>query len=256
MAARDADMPADTAPINDILHDLVAEYDRIEAILAGLTSDQWLAPSGAPGWSVVDTVVHLAVTEEGVAQTLATPDSSWHHRDRPLDAVVHDQVRALQAGREEIFERWRAARRASVAALERADPLVYVRWAAAPLKPRTLATTRLAEHWAHALDITEPLGIDFPDTDRLRHIAWLGHSTLPYAMRLEGLEPTEVLSTLTSPSGATWVYGPAGAPATIAGSAGAFCRVGARRLKADDSGLTTNGVAARNALRVLRNYAA
>jgi hypothetical protein len=34
---------------------------------------------------------------------------------------------------------------------------------------------RLAEHWAHGLDITWPLGIPFPDTDRLRHIAWLAH---------------------------------------------------------------------------------
>jgi hypothetical protein len=36
------------------------------------------------------------------------------------------------------------------------------------LKPATLATTRLAEHWAHGLDITRPLGIAFPDTARLR----------------------------------------------------------------------------------------
>ena len=36
---------------------------------------------------------------------------------------------------------------------------------AGPVKPATLATTRLAEHWAHGLDITGPLGIDFPDTE-------------------------------------------------------------------------------------------
>ena len=32
-----------------------------------------------------------------------------------------------------------------------------------PVKPATLATTRLAEHWAHGLDITVPLGIKFPE---------------------------------------------------------------------------------------------
>ena len=53
----------------------------------------------------------------------------------------------------------------------------------------TLATTRLAEHWAHGLDIAGPLGADFPDTGRLRHIAWLAHRTLPYALSLAG-EPT------------------------------------------------------------------
>ena len=47
-----------------------------------------------------------------------------------------------------------------------------------PIRPATLATTRLAEHWAHGLDITVPLGISFPDTGRLRHVAWLAHRSL------------------------------------------------------------------------------
>ena len=72
-----------------------------------------------------------------------------------------------------------------------ARPTPTARWRGrrAPLKPATLATTRLAEHWAHALDIVEPLGIPFPDTDRLRHIAWLGHGTLPYAFGLPASRP-------------------------------------------------------------------
>jgi uncharacterized protein (TIGR03084 family) len=143
-----------------------------------------------------------------------------------------------------------------VAALELADPTVMVRWAAAPLKPRTLATTRLAEHWAHALDICDPLGLPLEDTDRLRHVAWLGHATLPYAMRLAGLDPVAVRCTLDAPSGAVWTFGPATATAWIRGSAGAFCRVGARRLAAADSGLEVSGPDAARALQVLRNYAA
>jgi uncharacterized protein (TIGR03083 family) len=119
-----------------------------------------------------------------------------------------------------------------------------------------LATTRLAEHWAHALDVVEPLGIALPDTDRLRHIAWLGHATLPYALRLEGIDPFPVRATLAAPTGATFVLGPPDAPATVDGDLGAFCRVGARRLTAEASGLTTNGPDAVAALRVLRNYAA
>jgi hypothetical protein len=63
-------------------------------------------------------------------------------------------------------------------------------WAAVPLSARTLATTRLAEHWAHALDVTGPLDLDYPDTARLRNIAWLAHRTLPYAFATAGgLEP-------------------------------------------------------------------
>ena len=73
---------------------------------------------------------------------------------------------------------------------------------AGPVKPATLATTRLAEHWAHGLDITGPLGIEFPDTERLRHIAWLAHRTLPYALSLAGQQPVAVRCELTVPDGA------------------------------------------------------
>ena len=74
-----------------------------------------------------------------------------------------------------------------------------MQWAAAPLRPPVLAVTRLAEHWAHGLDITAPLGLPYDDTERLRHIAWLGHRTLPYAFSLQGAESHDVYCALTAP---------------------------------------------------------
>lgn len=245
-----------TGSFEDVIKDLVDEYDRLEAILAGLTPDQWSTPSGAPGWTIRDVVTHLAQTEEAVSQSLAAPAGEWTTRDRALDDVIDAQVQADQAPPAAVFERWRVARQASVAALRRADPGVAVRWAAAPLRPTTLATTRLAEHWAHALDICEPLELPLADTDRLRHIAWLGHATLPYAMRLAGLDPVDFRCTLDAPSGATWTYGPSSASEWIRGSAAAFCRVGARRLPGSESGLEVSGPKAAQALQLLRNYAA
>lgn len=243
-------------PIDDVLDDLRAEYSAIESLLASLSDDQWVAPSMADGWTVADTVLHLAITEEGVVTTLGHEQLEWTTRDRPLDDVVDDQVHSVSATPTEIFERWRAAQRAALAGLASADPSVHVRWAAAPLRPRTLATTRLAEHWAHTLDVAEALGLAYPDTDRLRHIAWLGHATLPYAFGLERLDPVDVRCTLIAPSGATHVYGPDQAATTITGSMGAFCRVGARRLVGSESGLVAVGPGADDVLRLLRNYAA
>ena len=245
-----------TTHINAVLDDVRAEYERIDSILASLSPDQWLARSAAPGWSIADTVLHLALTEEFVSTSLAGGAAGWTTRDRPLDAVVDDSVHIEQLTAPEIYDRWNAARTASLAALADADPTVAVSWAAAPLRPRTLATTRLAEHWAHMLDIVETLDVEYPDTDRLRHIAWLGHATLPYALRLDGLEPVDVFCSLTAPSGELFTYGPSDAESRITGDMGAFCRVGARRLSGADSGLTAAGPSAVDALRVLRNYAA
>jgi uncharacterized protein (TIGR03084 family) len=122
------------------------------------------------------------------------------------------------------------------------------------MKPATLATTRLAEHWTHGLDITGPLGIDFPDTGRLRHVAWLAHRTLPYALGLAGLPAVQVRCELTGPEG-TWEFGPADAESGITGPAGDFCRVAAQRMDPDASGLKATGPHGATALRLVRTYA-
>jgi len=240
----------------DVLDDLEAEQDGIERILLTLTDEQWRTESGAPGWTVADVVLHLAQSEEAVALSASGggDELNWHRFGATVDEAMATLVRT-ESGAPPL-PRWQAARRASVAALRAADPQTPLRWVAASLKPRTLATTRLAEHWAHALDITGPLGIDYPDTARLRHIAWLGHGTLPYAFSLTGEPNHPVYCELTAPDGSTWTYGPPDAPSVISGPAGAFCRVGARRVTAEESGLTTTGPHALAALRVLRNYAA
>jgi len=244
-------------------HDLVfdhlrAEQEQIEEILSGLTESDWHSASGAPGWTVADVVLHLAQTEEVVAASAAGDEGplGWGIGSASVDSVVDRWVREERAAPSEVFRRWREARRNALAGLTQADPQARLRWVKTPLRPATLATTRLAEHWAHALDITGPLGIPYPDTERLWHIAWLGHRTLPYAFELTGETSPDIFCDLVAPDGTAWRFGPPDAESTISGPAGAFCRVGARRLGAEDSGLVTQGQYGATALRVLRNYAA
>ena len=249
-----------------IFDDLEAEEQRLDGILASLDVAQWTSPSGAPGWSVADVVLHLAQSEEAVVFNAAIADGQPDGPGTSLTnlpsglSVDEFADQAVQAERTEpglILRRWREASAAALAALRAADPGRPLRWVAAPLKPATLATTRLAEHWAHGLDITGPLGIDFPDTGRLRHIAWLAHRTLPYAFALAGQEPAEVSCELTAPDGITmWRFGPPDAGSSISGPAGAFCRIAARRLTPEEAGLQTTGPHALAALQVIRTYAA
>jgi uncharacterized protein (TIGR03084 family) len=241
----------------DVVADLAAEQERLEELLAGLTDEQWASESAAPGWAITDVVIHLAQTEELVSAGIASGGRGeiWDRGDQTLDDAIAAVVAADQAPPAEVFERWRRARRRALDALRAADPQQRVPWATTPLRPAVLATTRLAEHWAHGLDITGPLGLPYPDNDRLRHIAWLGHRTLPYAFAVQNLAPYDVYCELVAPDGSTWRYGPAGADSTITGSAGEFCRVGAHRLRPEDSSLVTEGPHAAAALRVLRNYA-
>ena len=240
-----------------IFDDLEAEQDRLQRILEPLDEDQWATESGAAGWTVADVVLHLAQSEEGVVATVTGIGTD----SRPASGVsVDDAMARLVVSQRDkpvrIFQRWRTARVAAVAELRAADPGKPLRWVDAPLKPATLATTRLAEHWAHALDITGPLGIDLPDTDRLRHVAWLAHRSLAYAFALAGQPAQPVYCRLTAPEGATWEFGAPDAASSITGPAGAFCRVAAQRLSPDRSGLSAEGPYGAAALSALRTYAA
>jgi uncharacterized protein (TIGR03084 family) len=242
-----------------IFEDLAAEQERLAVILSGLDEAQWAAPSGATGWTVADVVLHLGQSEEAVVATVAGRGlrTGFGAADGTMDERVDGLVRAERGTAPAlVLDRWQRARRDALAALRSADPDRPAEWVTTPVKPATLATTRLAEHWAHGLDITGPLGIAFPDTGRLRHVAWLAHRTLPYAMALAGEQPAEVWCELTAPdSGSVWRYGKPDAGSAITGPAGSFCRVAARRLAPEDSGLTVTGPHGATALRLLRTYA-
>ena len=245
-----------------VFDDLGAEQDRLEDILAGLDEAQWLTPSAAAGWTACDVVLHLAQSEEAV-QAAMTGSGDLRSglaaaHGNSMDERAEAAVRAERDTPAEVFGRWRRARRAAMAALTAGDPDQPVTWVTGPVKPATLATTRLAEHWAHGLDITGPFGLEFPDTERLRHIAWLAHRTLPYALAVAGESPAlAVRCELTDPAGSeAWRYGPADAESAITGPAGEFCRVAAQRLDPARSGLKASGPAGATALRLVRTYAA
>ena len=241
-----------------MITDLEAELMRIEALLQSLDEAAWLTESSAAGWTVADVVLHLAQSEEAVIDAAAGRNllESRQLVGSSVDEIMDNWVRAERAAGDVVFDRWQHAWRGAIAGLRAADPQQPLPWVAAPLKPNALATTRLAEHWAHMLDVVRPLRLDYPDTDRLQHIAWLAHRTLPYGFTVAGEEPADVYVELVAPSGATWAYGSPDAESTIRGDAGAFCRVGAQRLAPEKSGLETTGPAGATALRVLRNYAA
>lgn len=248
-------------PAVDVFDDLEAEQERLGVVLRGLGDDAWGRQSGAAGWTVADVVLHLTQSDEFVfAPSVASGPEGAIDRGgftaSSVDELMDELVRNQRAEPPIVLERWESAHRRSVAFLRQADPDSLIPWAAGPMRPRTLATTRLAEYWAHGLDVTGPLGVDFPDEPRLYHVAWLGHRSLPYALALVGEEPHPVRCELTGPDGAVWAFGPADAPSTITGPGADFCRVGARRLAPDQSGLRTGGPHGAVALRALRNYAA
>ena len=138
----------------------------------------------------------------------------------------------------------------------RAPHQTRVTWYAGPMSARTFATTRIMETWAHGLDIVVALKREVVDTPRLRHVAWLGWKTLPYAFAQAGEKyPAPIRVELVGPGYARWVFGPAESDQVVRGQAADWCRLVVRRLPAAQAeNLTAVGEVARTALRVARAY--
>ena len=84
-------------------------------------------------------------------------------------------------------------------------------WYGPDMSAASSVTARLMETWAHGQDIADTLGRARPATNRLRHVAHLGVSTIGFCYALNGLPaPTEPIRVeVTGPDGDLWAWGPA-----------------------------------------------
>ena len=75
----------------EILADLAAEGDQLEALVAGLTDSQWRAQTPAEGWDVATQIAHLAWTDEA-AVIAATDKEAW---DAGILEALEDVARSV-----------------------------------------------------------------------------------------------------------------------------------------------------------------
>jgi|Deesub1362B_J571_1020462.scaffolds.fasta_scaffold15567_2 uncharacterized protein (TIGR03084 family) len=244
--------------MEEILVDLRQEQESLDRLLQSLDERSWGLPTPAEGWTVRDSISHLAHIDE-VALAVLGGDRS------PLETAARMRggfnAIGLRRGRsmrpKEVFLWWREARQGLLKALSRCDPRERLPWFARPMSARSFATARLMETWAHGLDCYEAVGAECPDTDRLRHIALLAYLARPYAYGIHGLDPPEspLRVDLELPSGRPWSAGPPDAQDRIEGSAGEFCRVAVRRRHWRDTSLVARGEEARRFLEIVQAYA-
>ena len=233
--------------LDDVLDDLAAEGDALEAMVADLDDAGWRTPTPAAGWDVATQVVHLAWTDE-VAVAAATDKEAWDALvlqaiGDPEGYVDAEALAGAQAAPTEILGRWRAARPALQQALRDYPAGEKMPWFGPPMSPTSMATARFMETWAHTLDVAEALGQSPQPTDRIRHVAHLGVRTRNFAFGVHGLEPPaeEFRIELTAPSGEVWEWGPADAAQSVRGSAHDFCLRVTQRRHRDDLDLVATG---------------
>ena len=247
------------ALVREILSDLVAEQQQLDQFLQKVKVRNWNALTPDEEWDIRDTISHLAHFEEYAYNAL---DEDGTMLDDLDDHETFDDFTevGVERGREmrpqDVIEWWRLGRAKVVDALSRAEARDRVPWFFGDMSARSFATLRLAETWAHGLDIYDAVGEEPEDTERLRHIIIITQKILPWAFEQSGYEyPVEVRIEGIGPMYAKYASGPDDSGQLIRGPAGEICRVALQRLHPDDAeNLIVKGEIAEVALQVMRTY--
>ncbi|KOX03520.1 TIGR03084 family metal-binding protein [Streptomyces sp. NRRL B-3648] len=249
---------ADPTPVID---DLRAESEELDLLVAELTAHQWNLPTPAPGWTVAHQIAHLAWTDHSALIAVTDAGAFQALVEKALAApgsfVDEGAAEGAALPPADLLAAWRAGRTALDEALRGALPGARFPWYGPPMSAASMATARLMETWAHALDVADALGVVRPPTDRLRHVARLGVRTRDFAFGVHGLTPPagEFRVELTAPSGEVWAYGPEDAPQRVTGPALDFCLLVTQRAHRGDLALTAAGPDADRWLGIAQAFA-
>ncbi len=249
--------PHMTSTLDAVIDDLAAEQAALEAALERLPAAAWEKTTHAPGWSVRDQVAHLLQFDTLAAAAIRAPETFHETLRQPGNREAAYLARARDLAPAALFEQWRTQASDLIRAARTLDPAVRVPWAGPAMSGVSFITARLMETWSHGLDVIDVTGVPRPDTDRLRHVAFLGVRARPYSYTNRGtaLPDTPVHVSLTAPSGAIWEFGEPGAENRVTGSAGDFCRVVTRRRHIDDTNLNVQGTAAAEWMAIAQAFA-
>lgn len=244
-----------------LLDDLAAETRAVDGLLQTVPESDWDLPTPAQGWSVRDQVTHLAFFDD-VAITAATDREEFlAERARLLalgpdfpDHVARQHATMLP---DDALAWFRSSRARLTRVLRGLDPKDRMPWFGPDMSIMSCATARFMETWAHGQDLFDTFGIEREETDRIRHVAHLGVSTMRFSFGLRGLPvpETSVYVDLAGPSGARWTWGEPDAADRVVGLALDFCLVVTQRRNVADTGLWVTGPVAEQWLSIAQAYA-
>lgn len=243
-----------------LLQDLQAEVADLASVIQSLEANEWDLPTPADPWTIRDQLAHLADTDELCRdQILGGPRDLRQERDSAPEGMWTELgVRhGATLSTSELVTWWDTRARECREALASIAPDHRIPWGPTEMSAASLATARLMETWAHGVDIADALGREVGSSPRLRHVARLAWSAIPYAREKVGLPPASgaFRIELESPQGRVNL-GPADAPNTITGTLLEFClRAVQRRTWGECPSLHGEGPDAISSLEALRAFA-
>lgn len=249
------------ADLGELLTDLAAEGESLDALVAGLAEPGWSTPTPADGWTIAHQIAHLAWTDEVATLAATDPERFVGQLEAALADVDGFVDRAAEErvglGATELLARWRDGRRSLIEALAAVPAGVRLPWFGPPMAAPSMATARLMETFAHGQDVADALEVTRTPTDRLRHICHIGVRTRDFAFASHRLDPPAEAFRfeLRSPDGELWSWGPEDAGQRITGPALDFCLLVTQRRHPDDLNLVASGDDARRWVPIAQAFA-
>lgn len=201
-------------------------------------------------WTLNDILGHLHMFNVAAERTLHS-EAAFQEFFAPILQALNGGKTLRQsqgpwlqglAGRE-LFEAWTSGAETLADAYAKADPKQRVKWAGPDMSALSSITARQMETWAHGQAVFDLLGIDRPESDRIRNIAHLGVGSFGWTFinRQQAVPEPAPHVVLTGPSGAVWTWNPEQTDNTVRGSAVAFAQVVTQVRHVSDNPLHIHG---------------
>ena len=248
------------ASVEDLRTDLSAEQTALDSMLGLLKPADWDRDTPAEGWTIKDTISHLAFYDEAATVAVEEPDlfeESLEMIEADIQAFLDEP---LERGRamtpDEVQDWWWESRNDMLLAFETLEEGQRVKWYGPSMSAASFITARLMEVWAHGQDIADAMNLHRRPTDRLKHVAHIGIKALPFSFANNGLAPPseDVSVRLTSHIGEVWSWGTS-RDDRVSGSAEDFCLVVTQRRHVDDTDLVVEGPVARRWIDIAQAFA-
>jgi uncharacterized protein (TIGR03084 family) len=255
------DTPKRDPQMESICDDLEAETADLLKLVVGLSPLHWDLATPAEGWTIRDTISHLAFFDE-TGNLAATNEDAFAASRKELMAQNDSDSAGLARGREmkpmQVLNWFISSRSNMVSNFRDLDSKARLPWYGPSMGALSFATARLMETWAHGQDVADAVGATRAPTSRLKHIAHIGVRARPFSYMINERElpPVEVAVKLKAPDGSTWTWNEDAVEQNlISGNALDFCLVVTQRRHRDDTNLVANGDAATEWIRFAQAFA-
>lgn len=239
------------------------EVDVLAGALQALSPAQWKAPTQFKQWTPQQIVCHLHCWNEGADWAVHQPErfqarllASREHVQRGLNMRDFESD-AVHGDGPALLQRWQVLAKDMALRWQRLDARARVAWAGPPMSVRSSLTARQMETWSHGQAIFDMLGLDRPESARLRNIVVLGVNTFGWSHSVRGwaVPPQLPRLTLSAPDGESWTFGASDDAGHVWGSAVAFAQVVTQTRHLFDTDLQVEGDVASRWLRHAQCFA-